>query len=47
VTMSKKSVEHTDEIQNLRMRLTVLNRKKIVVNNAFETEETQIKEVRS
>lgn len=43
VAMSKKGVEHTDEIQNLRMRLTVLNRKKMVVNNAFETEERQIK----
>ena len=43
VAMSKKGVEHTDEIQNLRMRLTVLNRKKMVVNNAFETEEKQIK----
>lgn len=43
VTMSKQGVEFTDEIQNLRMRLTVLNRKKLVVNNAFETEEKQIK----
>lgn len=44
VTISKKAVEYTDEIQNLRMRLTVLNRKKMVVNNAFETEEKQIRE---
>ncbi|KAJ3307214.1 Coiled-coil domain-containing protein 40 [Kappamyces sp. JEL0829] len=44
VSISKKAVEHTDDIQNLRMRLTVLNRKKMVVNNAFETEEKQIKE---
>ena len=43
VSMSKTAVEYTDEIQNLRMRLTVLNRKKLVVNNAFETEEKQIK----
>jgi chromosome segregation ATPase len=44
VAMSKKSLEITDEIQNLRMRLTVLNRKKMVVNSAFETEEKEIKE---
>ncbi|KAJ2998812.1 Coiled-coil domain-containing protein 40 [Globomyces sp. JEL0801] len=44
VTISKDGVELTDLIQSLRMRLTVLNRKKMVVNNAFETEEKQIKE---
>ncbi|KAJ3318182.1 Coiled-coil domain-containing protein 40 [Boothiomyces sp. JEL0866] len=44
VTIGKSSLDITDEIQNLRMRLTVLNRKKMVVNNAFDTEEKQIKE---
>ncbi|KAJ3260019.1 Coiled-coil domain-containing protein 40 [Boothiomyces macroporosus] len=44
VTIGKNSLDITDEIQNLRMRLTVLNRKKMVVNNAFDTEEKQIKE---
>jgi hypothetical protein len=32
VTIEKKSSEYTDEIQNLRMRATVLHRKKMVVN---------------
>lgn len=32
VSIGKKSAETTDDIQNLRMRLTVLNRKKMVVN---------------
>ncbi|KAL2912923.1 Coiled-coil domain-containing protein 40 [Polyrhizophydium stewartii] len=44
VVMTKRSVEITDETQNLKMRLTVLNRKKMVVNNAFETEEKEIRE---
>ncbi|KAI8928706.1 hypothetical protein BC831DRAFT_497372 [Entophlyctis helioformis] len=42
--MTKKSLEITDETQSLKMRLTVLNRKKMVVNNAFETEEKEIRE---
>ncbi|KAJ3273921.1 Coiled-coil domain-containing protein 40 [Terramyces sp. JEL0728] len=44
VTIGKDSLDIADDIQNLRMRLTVLNRKKMVVNNAFDTEEKQIKE---
>ncbi|KAJ3279438.1 Coiled-coil domain-containing protein 40 [Borealophlyctis nickersoniae] len=43
VSMSKRSGEVADETQDLRMRLTVLSRKKMVVNNAFETE---LKEIR-
>lgn len=44
VSMSIKSNEITDEIQNLKMRLTVLNRKKMVVNDAFKSEEMEHKE---
>eukprot|EP00842_Homolaphlyctis_polyrhiza_P000468 jgi/Hompol1/1421/HPOL_005591-RA len=33
VTITKKSLEITDETQSLKMRLTVLNRKKMVVNS--------------
>jgi hypothetical protein len=44
VIMSTTSNDITDEIQNLRMRLKVLNRKKMVVNDAFNCEETETKE---
>lgn len=44
VQMSTNSNEITDETQNLRLRLTVLNRKKMVVNNAFKSEEMESKE---
>jgi coiled-coil domain-containing protein 40 len=44
VQMSRKGVEITDEIQTLRMRLAVLNRKKMVVNSQFVSEEKDIKE---
>jgi coiled-coil domain-containing protein 40 len=43
VAMSMKSNEITDVTQNLRMRLTVLNRKKMVVNDAFKSEEMESK----
>ncbi|KAJ3034564.1 Coiled-coil domain-containing protein 40 [Rhizophlyctis rosea] len=44
VAMSKKSQDIADETQDLRMRLTVLTRKKMVVNNAFETECKEIQD---
>ncbi|KAJ3049688.1 Coiled-coil domain-containing protein 40 [Rhizophlyctis rosea] len=44
VAMSKKSQDVADETQDLRMRLTVLTRKKMVVNNAFETECKEIRD---
>jgi coiled-coil domain-containing protein 40 len=43
VAMSMESNEITDVTQNLRMRLTVLNRKKMVVNDAFKSEEMESK----
>jgi chromosome segregation ATPase len=46
VQMSKRANEVTDEIQTLRMRLTVLNRKKMVVNSAFENEEKEQRELK-
>lgn len=44
VIMSKKSGELTEEIQDLNMRLAVLSRKKMVVNNQFEMETKEIKD---
>ncbi|KAI9201921.1 uncharacterized protein BJ171DRAFT_569980 [Polychytrium aggregatum] len=44
VSMSKQSAELIDETQDLKMKMTVLSRKKMVVNNQFETEEKAIRE---
>ncbi|KAI9098134.1 hypothetical protein DFS34DRAFT_704117 [Phlyctochytrium arcticum] len=44
VGMTKRTAEISDQTQDLRMRLTVLSRKKMVVNNAFETELKEIRE---
>ncbi|KND03997.1 uncharacterized protein SPPG_01445 [Spizellomyces punctatus DAOM BR117] len=44
VVMTKRTGEVSDETQDLRMRLTVLSRKKMVVNNAFDTELKEIRE---
>ena len=44
VSLSRQAMEINEETQGLKMRLTVLNRKKMVVNTAFETEEKQIRE---
>lgn len=44
VNMAKKGGEITESIQDLRMRLTVLSHKKVVVNGQFEREEKDIKE---
>ncbi|KAK5668593.1 hypothetical protein BDV3_003240 [Batrachochytrium dendrobatidis] len=42
VAMTKTSLEITDETQSLKMKQTVLSRKKLVVNNTFESEEKEI-----
>lgn len=44
VSMTKVSLIEKDEIQDLTMRQTVMNRKKLVLNSAFETEEKQMKD---
>ncbi|KAJ3073729.1 Coiled-coil domain-containing protein 40, partial [Quaeritorhiza haematococci] len=44
VAMSKGSGELSDEIGDLKMQLTVLNRKKMVVNTQFETEQKEIRD---
>ncbi|TPX58301.1 hypothetical protein PhCBS80983_g03231 [Powellomyces hirtus] len=44
VSLTKRTGEVSDETQELRMRLTVLSRKKMVVNNAFDTELKEIRE---
>ncbi|KAJ3127462.1 Coiled-coil domain-containing protein 40 [Nowakowskiella sp. JEL0407] len=42
VSLTKKSAELADETQDLRMKLTVLTRRKMVVNNQFEMEVKEI-----
>ncbi|KAH6573165.1 hypothetical protein BASA60_006179 [Batrachochytrium salamandrivorans] len=44
VAMTKTSLEITDETQSLKMRQAILSRKKLVVDNAFESEEKEIRE---
>ncbi|ORY39498.1 hypothetical protein BCR33DRAFT_719975 [Rhizoclosmatium globosum] len=44
VTTSKKSNALQEEMSDLKMRLSVLSRKKAVVNNQFETELKEIRE---
>ncbi|KAJ3014618.1 Coiled-coil domain-containing protein 40 [Thoreauomyces humboldtii] len=44
VTLTKRTGEVADVTQELRMQLTVLNRKKMVVNSAFDTELKEIRE---
>jgi chromosome segregation ATPase len=44
VGFEKLATNVSDEIQTLRMRLTVLDRKKMVMNSAFDTEEKEIKQ---
>ncbi|KAJ3110385.1 Coiled-coil domain-containing protein 40 [Phlyctochytrium bullatum] len=44
VTVTKKSNELAEEMQDLKMRLAVLSRKKAVVNNQFESEVKEIRE---
>ncbi|KAJ3175661.1 Coiled-coil domain-containing protein 40 [Geranomyces variabilis] len=42
VALTKRTGEVADDTQELRMRLTVLSRKKMVVNSAFDTELKEI-----
>ena len=44
VVLAKKMSENSEEMQDLKMKQAILSRKKMVVNNAFETEEKEIKE---
>jgi len=44
IKLSKKNVKMSEEIQDLRMRSTILDRKRIVINTKIENEEKEIKE---
>jgi len=44
IKLSKKNAEMSEEIQDLKMRSTILDRKRIIINSKIETEEKEIKE---
>jgi chromosome segregation ATPase len=44
IKLTKKNSEMSEEIQDLKMRSTILDRKRIIINSKIESEEKEIKE---